>query len=609
MRVHWLIVQAAFALSMQSTILGQASTDTTQAVLTFRGSGTASSVGPDGNLQTGYATVTIDSGSAPHATAVLSYTQNGIVVCEVGVSASPPTLSARLFVEFRTDVNSGSGTVSVNTGVAAVNMGTSAANINLLLRDLQGNTISAGSVQLAANSHLAKFIDQFAPAFVLPANFSSMTGFGSLEVTSDQPISILALRLTTNQRGESLLTSTPIADMSSALVTTSLNFPQIADGGGYQTALLLLNTSTAQESGTISFMDNNGSPLKVRMSGDAAAASQFSYQIPPNGALRLITGGKITITGGSVTSSGSGANGLFATGSGSSITMSNGTIKASGGNAHGVDVTYGGTITLTNVNVTTSGASSSALATDFGGGTVNVTGGTIIAASTSANSHSAAIYSTGNISVSGATAASRGDCGGVIDGANSISLTNTALTALIKGFKLWKTAPSSGTATVSITGGSVTVTAGDAFYITGETGNAATGSITVKGGATISASTGNVVNVVSSSTASFTADGEALAGNLIADSTSTIAATLQNQTTLTGIVQRAAMTIDSTSVWNVTGNSILTSLTDTSGISGLSVTNIIGNGYDVSYDASLAANKYLAGQTYSLVNGGRLMPK
>lgn len=131
----------------------------------------------------------------------------------------------------------------------------------------------------------------------------------------------------------------------------------------------------------------------------------------------------------------------------------------------------------------------------------------------------------------------------------------------------------------------------------------------MKGEATISASSGNIVNVVRSSTASFTADGETLTGSLIADTTSTLAVTLQNQTTLKGIVQRAAMTIDSTSVWHVTGDSILTSLTDTSGISGLSITNIIGNGYDVYYDASLAANKLLGGLTYSLVNGGKLIPK
>jgi hypothetical protein len=225
-----------------------------------------------------------------------------------------------------------------------------------------------------------------------------------------------------------------------------------------------------------------------------------------------------------------------------------------------VDVTYGGSIILTNVDVSTSGASSSALATDFGGGTVTVTGGTIIGSSTASNSHSAGIYSTGTISVTGASVTSLGDCGGVIDGANSILLTNTTLTGKVEGIKTWKTAPASGTATVIIDGGALIVTAGDGFYITGETNNAATASLTVKNGATINASTGKIVNVVSSSTATFTANAVTLTGNLIADSTSTITANLQDGTILQGQASRTAITLDSTSTWHVNAASALTTM-------------------------------------------------
>ena len=70
----------------------------------------------------------------------------------------------------------------------------------------------------------------------------------------------------------------------------------------------------------------------------------------------------------------------------------------------------------------------------------------------------------------------------------------------------------------------------------------------------------------------------------------------------------AALTIDSTSVWNVTANSTVTSLIDKSGISGTSITNIVGNGYTVTYNATLSANSYCGGLTYSLANGGSLIP-
>jgi len=196
--------------------------------------------------------------------------------------------------------------------------------------------------------------------------------------------------------------------------------------------------------------------------GDASNVNNSS-QYGINAGVLAASAGQVTISGGSVTTNASCANGIFATGSGSSISMSNGTINASGASAHGVDATYGGSITLNNVNVTTTGSSSSALATDFGGGTVAVTGGTIIASATASGSHSAGIYSTGNISVSGATVSSNGDCGGVIDGANSITLTNSSLTGALQGIKMWKTAPMTGSATVTINGGSLIATAGDAF--------------------------------------------------------------------------------------------------------------------------------------------------
>ena len=397
---------------------------------------------------------------------------------------------------------------------------------------------------------------------------------------------------------------------------------------------LVMLTSLSTQAQTGSYTVNGGTASQTGQTYSAAVADQSAVYVLNSGKLTLTnctmsktgdasnvnnssqyginagilanSGSTVTISGGSVTTNASGANGLFASGSGSSISMTNGTINASGGNAHGVDVTYSGSIILTNVNVTTTGASSSALATDFGGGTVTVSGGTINASSTAANSHSAGIYSTGNITVSGATVSSAGDCGGVIDGSNSIILTNTSLTGAIEGIKIWKTAPASGTATVKITGGSLTTTSGDAFYVTGETGNASTASITSDSGATINTGTGNIMNVISSSTASFTVDADTLTGNMVADATSTLSVILKNGSSLTGNAQHTAMTIDSNSVWIVTANSVLTSLTDTKGISGLTVTNIVGNGQNIHYDSSLVANRYLGGHTYSLVNGGVL---
>ncbi len=55
-----------------------------------------------------------------------------------------------------------------------------------------------------------------------------------------------------------------------------------------------------------------------------------------------------------------------------------------------------------------------------------------------------------------------------------------------------------------------------------------------------------------------------------------------------------------------TADSYLTTLADSGGISGATVTNITGNGHTVYYDAS--ANPSLNGQTYTLSGGGYLKP-
>jgi len=313
--------------------------------------------------------------------------------------------------------------------------------------------------------------------------------------------------------------------------------------------------------------------------------------------------GVVTITGGSVTTSGSGANGLFATGAGSAITMSDGTITTTGSAAHGVDVTYGGAITLTNVAISTQGDGASAgLSTDFGGGTVTVAGGSV----TTAGTKSPAIYSTGVITVSGAKLTATGGDGAVIDGANTIALKDTSLLGKKCGVKVHRTAPSSGSATVAIDGGSLTATAGEAFLFVAESGSLAA-AVIVKGGATISTSTGCLVNATSASTVTLTADGETLAGSLIADNTSSIAATLKNGTTLTSAITKAALTVDSTSTWVVQGASTLAKLTTAGTISFGSLANTV----TVTGAASLGGKLLLnlgttvpSAGTYPLVSAG-----
>jgi hypothetical protein len=261
--------------------------------LSAGGAATAATIGSTGALETGYARVDMSSGNAFYGIAVYSYRPDGIVVSECGVPASPPTTSARIFVDYRTGatIPGASGKVNIDTGLALVNRGTGPATINFTLRDLNGQVLSMGTGSLARDAHVAKYLWEL-PAMVsgfsIPTSFATETRYGTLELGSDQPLSVVALRLTTNQRGEMLMTSTPVADLRRPLSTAPTYFAEFIDGGGYTTTLMLLNTSGVMMTGTLRMYDNDGAPLAVQQVG-GASGSAFAYSIAPGGAYVLQT--------------------------------------------------------------------------------------------------------------------------------------------------------------------------------------------------------------------------------------------------------------------------------------------------------------------------------
>ncbi|MBZ5554985.1 MAG: DUF11 domain-containing protein [Acidobacteriia bacterium] len=268
-----------------------------------------STTGSDQTTQTGYGLVQAVGGksdgsdaslSALYGTAVFSLTQNDTVVSEAGVPASPPTTAAVMFIDFRPNLpaktdHREAGLISINTGLAVANPGTTAANLVLTLRSGAGETLATGHAVLGEGNHQAMFVDQlpqWATDFVFPSDFGTETQLGTLSVTSDQPVSMVALRLTLNQRGETLLTTTPVADMTQAATSAPLNFAQVADGGNFTTALVLMNPGAAVETGTIRLFQNDGTPLAVHRVGDPeGTASTFSYSIPARGLYVLQTDG------------------------------------------------------------------------------------------------------------------------------------------------------------------------------------------------------------------------------------------------------------------------------------------------------------------------------
>ena len=305
--------------------------------------------------------------------------------------------------------------------------------------------------------------------------------------------------------------------------TVTYNATYTLNGGAATQANQSYSASAADTSGVR--VSNSGvltlaKPI-IATSGNTSSTDNSSF-VGLNAAL-LVTSGSATVSGGTITTSGTGANGAFAYNTGSTLSLTDTTINATGDGGHAVMATGGATLNVTNVNMNTTGGSASAIATDRGGGAINVNGGIV----TTAGNNSADLYSTGKLVVTGATMKATGAEAAVIEGANSITLTDTALTTTKDKWGVMIYQSMSGDAsgamgTFTMTGGSLTSTGatGPLFYV-----NNSTGIINLKG-VTASATSGVLVKAAAGSWGNsgsnggnvvLTGDSQALNGDMIAD--------------------------------------------------------------------------------------------
>jgi hypothetical protein len=361
------------------------------------------------------------------------------------------------------------------------------------------------------------------------------------------------------------------------------------------------------DKGTFTLTDSN-----VFTKGNTTAMEDSSFYGLNAGVLAL-SGSRITMTNGTITTRGTGANGAFAVGKGSVVELSKVKIDCLASGAHGVDATISGTVNCTDVDITTAGnGAAAAISTDRGGGTVTFTRGSAATSGT----RSPCIYSTGAITVSDAKLTATGSEGIVIEGKNTVTLTNTTLSCLKQcGVMLYQSFSGDagvGTSILTTTGGSLTAAAGPMFYITNTDAV-----IDLKGGTKLNSASGILIKAASGQWGNngsnggrltFRADGESLIGDIVIDNISSVTAALQNKTTLKGTINKEdtakvmSLALDETSVWEVTGTSYLTCLTDKD----VTLTNIHDNGHIIYYDLKNDANKWPGGKTYHLPGGGKL---
>ncbi len=289
----------------------------------------------------------------------------------------------------------------------------------------------------------------------------------------------------------------------------------------------------------------------------AGAASSTNYQ-----STTAASGAKIVITDGTVTGSAQGANAVIAT-NGATIEIDGITIVNNNSVSRGLHATYGGIINASNVDITTNEATSSTIATDRGGGTVTVEGGT----ATANGSKSAVIYSTGTMSATDLVGTSALGEIAVIEGDNNITMTNCTMTSGSSERGLLMMQSGSGDAegvnpVMTITGTSLTMTDSDAPLL--EVATCVTATCTLDG-CTVTVPSGILMYVMDDDQW----DTSGAIGNLV-----------MSNGTYSGIVKydsgyTANVTVDEDAVWNLTGNTSVTTLVNNGTIN--------MNGYTLSY--------------------------
>ena len=220
----------------------------------------------------------------------------------------------------------------------------------------------------------------------------------------------------------------------------------------------------------------NLSGITVNKTGNSSSEDADFYGI--NAAILAENGADLTISNAEITTDGTHANAVFSYGNGTSVTISDSTITTSGNNSGGLMTTGGATLNASNLTVSTSGNSSAAIRSDRGGGTVTVSEGTYA----SSGVGSPAIYSTADISVSSATLSSEKSEAVVIEGGNSVNLTDCNVTgnnAVLNGqstlatnvliYQSMSGDAAEGNSDFSMTNGSLTALSGAMFHVTNTT--------------------------------------------------------------------------------------------------------------------------------------------
>ena len=330
-----------------------------------------------------------------------------------------------------------------------------------------------------------------------------------------------------------------------------------------------------------------------------------------NAALLVKDGSTTTIKGGAISSSATGANGVFSyggnggrnggEGDGTTVIIEDTRITTTGNGSGGIMTTGGGVTKAKNLTVNTSGRSSAPIRSDRGGGIVTVDGGSY----TSSGQGSPVIYSTADVTVTNAVLISNMSEGAVIEGKNSITLNSCQMTVsntrrnghaqfqdAIMIYQSFSGDADSGNSYFTMNGGTLTNRQGHLFHVTNT--NAI---ITLNGVTLVNDDPDKVLLSVcadgwqgAGNKATFNASHQQLDGTILVGSDAELTMTLSGGSTFTGSIGG--------NITNAAGNTVSTETGK--------VNVTLGNGCSWVLTADTYVSSFNGDVSYVKTNGHRL---
>ena len=482
-------------------------------------------------------------------------------------------------------------------------------NIPTSVLKIDGNTITRQSVVNGVVNY------SFVMPSLKPGNYIATIKSGDTTLYN-QAVATTKVTILENPRVSVVgikVSSTRSSTTSGRLVVSTTTTAK----GNYYTSSSDTNVVLVQNGGVLSLINST-----VKKTGNQASSNSEDSEFYGTNAAVLVTSKSVAyIANTSIITNATGANAVFSSNlassaSGATINMSNVSISTYKDKSRGLDATYGGIINAEYVTITTRGGSCAALTTDRGEGTVNayncvlntgVNGGT--------GQGSPCIYSTGAITAINCTGTAYSSQIACIEGKNSITLNGSNLSCSAKGnrqssgsyvdlggifiYQSMSGDADVGTAQLNAQNSVLTILSNSSYYktapmfhvtntaakiyLTNCTLNYGSGILLNNSGQDQWGSSGS-----NGGDLTFVATNQTLTGNIIVDKISSTSLTLKSST-LKGAINPStsygttSVTISSGSTWTLTGNSHVSSLSNSGTINYGSYTLYV-NG--VAYTAS-----------------------